>query len=192
MPWTFYNSAGQKLSSAATSINVLDIDGATALSGAVADADLFIVDDNASGANRKVTAAVIKTYVGAVPTEATQDDMEDAGTTNPNRYVSPEVFKHSDFAIKATVNVTAAGAIENGSVGITRIDDDGTGDKGVVFSTPFGHVDSLFMSGTSDQIGTSWYMERTNAGEVSVITGDNASTPNASDRFMSLIFAGDQ
>jgi hypothetical protein len=64
MSWIFYNSNGQKLSSAATSINVLDIDGATALSGAVADADLFIVDDNASGANRKVTAAVIKTYVG--------------------------------------------------------------------------------------------------------------------------------
>ena len=191
MPWTFYNSAGQKLSSAATSINVLDIDGATALSGAVANEDLFIVDDNASGTNRKVTAEVIKTYVDA-PTEATQSDMEDAGTTNANRYVSPEVFKHSDFAIKATVNVTAAGAIENGSVGITRIDDDGTGDKGVVFSTVFGHVNSLFMSGTSDQIGTSWYMERTNAGEVSVITGDNASTPNASDRFMSLIFAGDQ
>ena len=45
MGWTFYNSNGQRLSSAATSINVLDIDGATEIGAAIVDADLFIVKD---------------------------------------------------------------------------------------------------------------------------------------------------
>ena len=65
MPWTFYNSNGQRLSSAATNISVLDIDGATDIGGAIADEDLFIIDDNASGTNRKTEASRLKTYVGA-------------------------------------------------------------------------------------------------------------------------------
>jgi len=64
MPWTFYNASGQKLSSAATSINVLDIDGATDIGAAIVDADLFIIDDGAGGTNRKTAASRIKTYIG--------------------------------------------------------------------------------------------------------------------------------
>ena len=45
------------------SISALDIDGGTDISAAVVDADLFIVDDGANGANRKTTASRIKTYV---------------------------------------------------------------------------------------------------------------------------------
>ena len=62
MGWTFYNSSGQKLSTAATSIDVLDIDGATDIGAAIVDADLFIIDDGAGGTNRKTTAARLKTY----------------------------------------------------------------------------------------------------------------------------------
>ena len=64
MAWTFYNASGQKLSSAATSINVLDIDGATDIGAAIVDADLFIIDDGAGGTNRKTAASRIKTYIG--------------------------------------------------------------------------------------------------------------------------------
>ena len=48
----------------------LDIDGATDIGAAIVDADLFIVDDGAGGANRKTTAARIKTYAttGAITT----------------------------------------------------------------------------------------------------------------------------
>jgi hypothetical protein len=42
----------------------LDIDGGTDIGAAIADADLFIVDDGAGGTNRKTTAARLKTYVG--------------------------------------------------------------------------------------------------------------------------------
>ena len=68
MPWTFYNANGQRLSSAATNISVLDIDGATDIGAAIVDADLFIIDDGAGGTNRKTAASRIKTYVGPGPT----------------------------------------------------------------------------------------------------------------------------
>jgi DNA-binding NarL/FixJ family response regulator len=64
MPWTFYNANGQRLSSAATNISVLDIDGATDIGAAIVDADLFIIDDGAGGTNRKTAASRLKTYVG--------------------------------------------------------------------------------------------------------------------------------
>ena len=43
----------------------LDIDGGTAIGEAIVDADLFIVDNGAGGTNRKATASLIKTYIGA-------------------------------------------------------------------------------------------------------------------------------
>ena len=41
----------------------VDLDGATDIGGAIADADLFLVDDGASGANKKTAASRIKDYV---------------------------------------------------------------------------------------------------------------------------------
>ena len=41
----------------------VDLDGASALSGSLADADLFLVDDGANGTNVKATASDIKDYV---------------------------------------------------------------------------------------------------------------------------------
>ena len=46
-------------------IGALEIDGATDIGGALADADLFIVDDGANGTERKMAASRILTYVGA-------------------------------------------------------------------------------------------------------------------------------
>ena len=45
-------------------IGALEIDGATDIGGALADADLFIVDDGANGTERKMAASRILTYVG--------------------------------------------------------------------------------------------------------------------------------
>ena len=51
--------------SGAFSVANLDIDGATDIGADIVDADLFIIDDGASGTNRKTTAARIKTYTNA-------------------------------------------------------------------------------------------------------------------------------
>ena len=44
-------------------IATLDIDGGTDIGGALADADLLIVDDGAGGTNRKATLTRLKTYL---------------------------------------------------------------------------------------------------------------------------------
>ena len=45
-------------------LTALDIDGGTDIGAALADADLFIVDDGAGGTNRKSAMSRIKTYMG--------------------------------------------------------------------------------------------------------------------------------
>jgi hypothetical protein len=52
-------------SSNSVGLDTLDIDGGTDIGAALADADLFIVDDGAGGTNRKVAASRIITYVDA-------------------------------------------------------------------------------------------------------------------------------
>ena len=54
------------LGTGAVNITTLDIDGGTDIGAAIVDADLFIIDDGASGANRKTVASRIKTYIADV------------------------------------------------------------------------------------------------------------------------------
>ena len=62
-------------------IGTLDIDGGTDIGAALADADLFIVDDGAGGTNRKMAASRIKTYVADITlTTAAQTNITSLGT----------------------------------------------------------------------------------------------------------------
>ena len=66
MGWTFYNSSGQQLKNTGTTpLTQIDIDGGTDIGAAIADADLFIVEDGAGGTNRKTAASRIATYIGS-------------------------------------------------------------------------------------------------------------------------------
>ena len=60
----------------------LDIDGATDIGAAIVDADLFIIDDGAGGTNRKVTAARVKTYMGAEGGAFSVDNLDIDGSTD--------------------------------------------------------------------------------------------------------------
>ena len=51
-------------------LSALDIDGGTDIGAAIADADLFIVDDGAGGTNRKVAASALKTYAAGDSADA--------------------------------------------------------------------------------------------------------------------------
>ena len=62
-----------QVSSSAVAISNIDIDGGTDIGAALVDADLFIVDDGASGTNRKSTLSRLKTYIGVGATAA--DDI---------------------------------------------------------------------------------------------------------------------
>jgi len=57
--------SGAGLSAGTTPLTTLDIDGGTDIGAAIADADLFVVDDGAGGTNRKVAASRLKTYIDA-------------------------------------------------------------------------------------------------------------------------------
>jgi|TARA_R110000824_G_C15194486_1_gene675112 hypothetical protein len=99
MPWAFYNASGQRLSSAATNISLLDIDGATDIGAAIVDADLFIVDDNASGTNRKTAASRIKTYVNNIVQVKSVTYSANASTTTtiPADNTIPQVGEGGQF-----------------------------------------------------------------------------------------------
>ena len=99
------------------SLTALDIDGGTALS-TVEDADLFIVDDNAAGANKKVTAANLKSYIGSTATA-----IGVADTSDTTSFVALFESATGDLAPKTdasgitynagtgTLTVTALGAV---------------------------------------------------------------------------------
>ena len=95
----------------------LDIDGGTDIGAALADADLFIVDDGAGGTNRKTAASRIKTYVSDVTlTTAAQTNITSLGTltalTVDNIVINGTNIGHTSdtdaLAIDSSGNVTAS------------------------------------------------------------------------------------
>ena len=98
-------------------IGTLDIDGGTDIGAALADADLFIVDDGAGGTNRKMAASRIKTYVADVTlTTAAQTNITSVGTlsslTVDNIVINGTNIGHTSdtdaLAIDSSGNVTAS------------------------------------------------------------------------------------
>lgn len=71
------------------------------------------------------------------PTEATQSDMEDEGSTNADRYVSPETAKYSPGSAKVWCHITAAGALSSPDYGVSTVTDTGTGDRTINYTTSF-------------------------------------------------------
>jgi len=63
-------------------VAAIDIDGATDIGAAIVDADLFIIDDGAGGANRKVTASRLKTYAQTGVSSAADDITAGDGAVN--------------------------------------------------------------------------------------------------------------
>ena len=188
MGWTFYNSSGQQLKSGQTAISNLDIDGGTDIGADIVDADLFIVDDGAGGTNRKTAASRIKTYVGAAPSQSNQAAME--AETNQDTYVPPDLLKKGPWAVKAQVFITAAGAISHaGTYGISGVDDDGTGDRGINFSTSF-TTDDVY-TGVETMYNSAGYIQASNWNKAyhDIIT-KNASG-SATDIISTGFFMGD-
>jgi hypothetical protein len=138
MPWTFYNSNGQRLSSAATNISVLDIDGATEINAAIVNEDLFIIDDGAGGTNKSVLASRIKTYV-AVPAQADQTAIE--ARTNQDTYIAPDMLHFHAGVAKTWVYFPANGVTgtltNNNSYNITELTDTNVGVRTIEIATAF-------------------------------------------------------
>jgi hypothetical protein len=99
MGWTFYNASGQRLSYSMTSIANIDIDGGTDIGADIEDADLFIIDDNASGTNRKTTAARLKTYIGTIVIDdVTSTQTRNDSTTFVTTTITHDIAANEDWA----------------------------------------------------------------------------------------------
>ena len=92
------------------------------------------------------------TITAAAATEATQADMEDAGVTNPDRYVSPEVAKYAPSACKAWVvwAQTSGTPTINTSYNVTSLTDNAVGDLTVNFTTAFSSANYTMTSGCQE------------------------------------------
>jgi len=89
-------------------LSSLDIDGGTDIGAALADADLFIVDDGANGTERKATMSRLKTYM--------QNNL--TFTTNTNTQLSDE-------QVQDIVGAMVSSNTESG-ITVTYQDGDGT------------------------------------------------------------------
>jgi len=95
---------------AGITVSNLDIDGATDISAAIVDADLFIVDDGASGTNRKTAASRIKTYIADVTlTTAAQTAITSVGTLTALQVDNININGNTITASSGAVNITPAG-----------------------------------------------------------------------------------
>ena len=121
--------------SGSSAIADLDIDGGTDIGAALADADLFIVDDGAGGTNRKTAASRIKTYVADVTlTTAAQTNITSVGTltalTVDNVVINGTTIGHTDDTDLMTVAdgvLTVAGELDAATLDISgNADIDGT------------------------------------------------------------------
>jgi len=151
MAWTFYNASGEALTNfGPVALTDLDINNGAAIGEAVIGADLFIMDNGAGGTNVKVTATEVATFIAA-PTEAIEDDMEDRGTTNPNRYVSPEVAHFHPGVAKVTCKFETVGGSHDtisAAYGMSGVSEGGAlGDSDVSFTTNFANTNYIFAGG---------------------------------------------
>ena len=92
----------------AFSIDNLDIDGGTDIGAALADDDLFIVDDGGAGTNRKCAMSRLKTYIGA---GAADDITEGDGAVTINT---------TSGSIGIGTNTTESNDINIGTGGVAR------------------------------------------------------------------------
>ena len=119
----------------------LDIDGGTDIGAGLADADLFIVDDNAGGTNRKTAASRIKTYIADVTlTTAAQTNITSLGTlttlTVDNIIINGTNIGHTSdtdsiaIASDGVVTFSQAPVFPDGSIAVADLDIDGATDIG--------------------------------------------------------------
>ena len=91
------------------SVADVDIDGATDIGAAIVDADLFIIDDGASGTNRKTAASRIKTYIADVTlTTAAQTNITSVGTLTALDVDNININGNTITASTGAVNITPA------------------------------------------------------------------------------------
>ena len=149
----------------------LDIDGATDIGAAVVDADLFIIDDGASGTNRKVTAARVKTYMGAEGGAFSLANLDIDGATDIGAGIADaDLFIIDDGAGGTNRKVTAS-RIKTYIGSSTAADDLTIGDAAVTLSTSSGNITIDATANDSDII----FKGTDNSSDITMLTLDGSA-----------------
>ena len=128
------------ISGGAINLAAIDIDGATDIGAAVADADLFIIDDGAGGTNRKVTASRVKTYMGAEGGAFSVANLDIDGATDIGAGIADADLFIIDDGAGGTNRKVAASRIKTYIGASTAADDLTIGDAAVTLSTSSGDI----------------------------------------------------
>jgi len=134
----------------------LDIDGSTDIGAALANADLFLVDDGAGGTNRKCTMSRLKTYIGsgtaAVAVKAAGDtlavgvnyfaDMSADGEDSVTLPASAGMTVGESVKVKAPSDASAARYITINRAGSQTID----GQASIRLESPFAAVELVYVA----------------------------------------------
>ena len=128
------------ISGGAINLAAIDIDGGTDIGAAVADADLFIIDDGAGGTNRKVTASRVKTYMGAEGGAFSVANLDIDGATDIGAGIADADLFIIDDGAGGTNRKVAASRIKTYIGASTAADDLTIGDAAVTLSTSSGDI----------------------------------------------------
>ena len=185
----------------------LDIDGATDIGAAVVDADLFIIDDGASGTNRKVTAARVKTYMGAEGGAFSLANLDIDGATDIGAAIVDADLLIIDDGAGGTNRKVAASRLktfigsDTGGFAITNLDIDGGTDIGadlvdadllIVDDGAGGTNRKVAMSRVKTYIGSSTAADDLTIGDAAVTlsTSSGNITLDATANDSDIIFKG--
>ena len=151
-------------------LGALEIDGASEMGAALADADLLIVDDGAGGTEKSMLASRIPTYVfskvSGDATVASNGALTIASQAVENSMLADDAVGADELAANAVVNASVS---SSAAIAFSKMEDltasralvsDGSGDvsASAVTSTEIGHLD-----GVSSNIQTQLDTKATNA-----------------------------
>jgi len=124
--------------------------------------------------------------------EAVQSEME--GESAVAKFVPPDLVRNSPGVAKAYVVINAAGAIEaaRGEYNVASVTDTGTGNRTIVFDTDFADLGYTAVAAATALAATHIFFDTPAVGSYRLETGNNATSPSATDRQTSQAFFGDQ
>jgi len=186
MSWFVYNSNGKLLQSLVVSDNAVtnakmadDAIGVAELSASgTASSSTFLRDDNAWAAP------------AGGPSQATQSALE--AETNEDTYAPPDLIKHSPGVAKVWCRIASAGSLESPDYGVATVDDEGTGQYQVNYTTAFsGDVYSSLAAPCEQGQDRDTRCEQQTATKIDIRVQDISGDTGADGRTSFVVF-GDQ
>ena len=173
------------ISGGAINLAAIDIDGGTDIGAAVADADLFIIDDGAGGTNRKVTASRVKTYMGAEGGAFSVSNLDIDGATDIGADIADADLFIIDDGAGGTNRKVAASRIKTYIGASTAADDLTIGDAAVTLSTSSGNITIDATANDTDII----FKGTDNNSDITMLTLDGSAAGDAT--FNNQVIVGD-